>query len=173
MLGLPGPLGSLSWPCVRLYAFPLPPLLLVFLRKVKPLCAGVLLEAPGWLQRQWMVESHEMLEGNPWYFKVRRDMLSQVQHMAPRHPEALQASRWLQDFCQINIENHFTCHISLILSFLQHLFVLAQTESTISVYLAAVSTDGLCGSACWTSSSTFTRCYLLNLTSLCCPLIGL
>lgn len=66
--GPPGPLEtdalSLSWLHVRLYAFPLLPLLPVP-RRARLLYARVLSVALNRPQRPWVVEIHEMLEGPP------------------------------------------------------------------------------------------------------------
>ena len=51
-------------------------------------------------------------------------------------------SKWrvFRDWCHAKNKDPLTFHISVILSFLQHLFVLGRAESTIRGYLAAVST---------------------------------
>lgn len=73
-----------------LYAFLSLLLLPVFLRKVRLLCARVLLVAPNWPQRSWMADVHEKPEHYLWWLPVRWDMLSQVQgriwHQEPQTP---------------------------------------------------------------------------------------
>ncbi|KAK0133476.1 hypothetical protein N1851_031000 [Merluccius polli] len=51
-------------------------------------------------------------------------------------------SKWrvFRDWCRVKNKDPLICHIAVILSFLQHLFVLGRAESTIRGYLAAVST---------------------------------
>ena len=83
------PLGvdalSHQWPSLRLYAFPLVPLLQQVLCMIADEGRELLLVAPHWPSQPWLTDLNRMSVQPPWELPLRRDLLSQA-HGTVWHP---------------------------------------------------------------------------------------
>ncbi len=131
-----------EWPSLPLYAFPPVALLPQVLRRVREQRDKLILIAPLWRNRPWVLELFQLLKAALWPIPLRRDLLSQA-NSTTWHPRPEPETVFSSLFLSFNPEK--CCHLTITIKYFGSSVILNYTIFPTVYLLNPVRSSGRCG----------------------------